>query len=89
MISIFLLYFTSTFPFGYHFIFKDINLSYSHKRIFTSRDNLDLTKYEFEKKIVIVSNNFLIPETIKSKNLLSFDNNVKLQEADIIILSKN
>ena len=88
LISIFLLYFTSTFPFGYHFIFKDINLSYSHKRIFTSRDNLDLTKYEFEKKIVIVSNNFLIPETIKSKNLLSFDNNVKLQEADIIILSK-
>ena len=69
-------------------LYLDINLSYSHKRIFTSRDNLDLTKYEFEKKIVIVSNNFLIPETIKSKNLLSFDNNVKLQEADIIILSK-
>jgi len=88
LISVFLLYIASAFPLGYHFILKDINLSYSHKRIFTDRDNVDLSKYKLLNKIVIVSNNFLIPETIKSKNLLSFDNNAKLKEADIIILSK-
>lgn len=88
LISIFLLYFASIFPFGYHFIFKDINFSYSQKRIFTKRDNVDLSKYDLENKIVIISNNFLIPETIKSKKLLSFDNNVKLNKADMIILSK-
>jgi hypothetical protein len=88
LISVFLLFFASVFPLGYHFIFKDLNLSYSHKRIFTDRDNVDLSKYKLENKIIIISNNFLIPETIKSKNLLSFDNNVKLKEADIIILSK-
>ncbi len=89
LISIFFLFSASLFPFGYHFIYQDINLSYSYKRIFTKRDNIDFSKYEMANKIVVVSNNFFIPETIKSKKLLSFDNNVKLSDADIIILSKN
>lgn len=88
--SILILSFISVSPVSYFFWSKKIDFPFSVERYF---EKLDDKKYIYsqlnlKEKKVAISNNFLIPHTIKSKKLLSFDMHLNLKNIDYVILSK-
>jgi hypothetical protein len=89
IISLFLLITLSISPISIFFWIKDINFPFSKSRYYNKLDDdIYYKKFDFENKIIAISNNFLIPNSIKSKTLLSFGEKVDLNKVDYVFISK-